>query len=77
MDSEIKPGQFYKHYKGDTYKIICLARHSETGDWLVIYERQTDIVHTGWKIHARPIEMFLENVNVDNYSGPRFEYIEE
>lgn len=72
----IKPGQLYKHYKGDTYKIITLAKHSETQEWLVVYERQTDIVHTGERIWARPLSMFLENIETDSYKGPRFEYIE-
>ena len=69
---EIKPGQIYKHYKGDTYKIITLAKHSETQEWLVIYERQTDTIHNDWKVWARPLEMFQENITVDHYSGPRF-----
>lgn len=74
---EIKPGQLYKHYKGDTYKIITLAKHSETGEFLIVYERQTDIVHTGWRIYARPEGMFFDHIEIDGYSGPRFEYIEE
>ncbi len=74
---EIKPGQLYKHYKGDTYKIITLARHSESGEFLVVYERQTDIAHTGWRIYARPESMFFDHIEIDGYSGPRFEYIEE
>lgn len=75
MESNIKPGQIYKHYKGDTYKIITLAKHSETREWLVVYERQTDIIHQDWRIWARPLKMFIENVEVDGYKGPRFEYI--
>lgn len=77
MESKIKPGQIYKHYKGDTYKILTPAKHSETGEWMVVYERQTDIIHQGWKVHVRPLEMFLENVDVEGYKGPRFEYIGE
>ena len=78
MESKVKPGQIYKHYKGDTYKIVTLAKHSETKEWLVVYHRETNKVHNGeWKIYARPLEMFLENVEVEGYSGPRFEYIGE
>lgn len=73
---EIKPGQIYKHYKGDTYEVITLAKHSESLESLVVYKRMTDIAHTGWRIYARPESMFLETVNTENYSGPRFEYIE-
>ena len=77
MEEKVKPGQIYKHYKGDTYKILCLGKHSETREWMVVYERQTDIVHQGWKINIRPLEMFLEVVHVDNYDGPRFQLISE
>jgi hypothetical protein len=73
----IQPGQLYKHYKGDTYKIITLAQHSENKDWLVVYERVTNIVGTGQRVWARPLSMFLENVEVEGYKGPRFEYTKE
>jgi len=72
---EIKPGQLYKHYKGDTYKVIALAKHSETEEDLVVYERQTDLVHNGYKIWVRPLKMFQENIETENYKGPRFEYL--
>ena len=74
---EIKPGQLYKHYKGDTYKIITIAKHSETEEDLIIYERQTNLVHDGYKIWARPLKMFQENVETENYKGSRFEYLGE
>jgi hypothetical protein len=74
---EIKPGQIYKHFKGDTYKIISLAKHTETEELMVVYERQTDTAHTGWRVWARPETMFFEHVEKDGYIGPRFEYIGE
>lgn len=72
---EIKPNQIWKHYKGDTYKIITLAKHTETEEMMVVYERQTDIVHSGFRIWARPMSMFLDIIDKDDYKGPRFEYI--
>jgi len=77
MEDTVKSGQIYKHYKGDTYKVLTLAKHSETGEWMVIYERLTNIIHQGWKIYARPLDMFIENVDVEGYNGPRFTLIEE
>ncbi len=78
MEHNIKPGQLYKHYKGDTYKIITLAKHSETGDWLVVYERMTDFVHNGdWKIRARPLELFTGKVEIEGREILRFEFISE
>ncbi len=73
---EIQSGQFYKHYKGDTYKVLTVARHSETQELLVIYERQTDIANTGERIWARPLSMFIESIETASYKGPRFTYIQ-
>ena len=73
--TEVKPGQIYKHYKGDTYKVITLAKDSETQEMLVIYERQTNIVHKDWKIWSRPLKMFLETVEVAGKRVARFELI--
>lgn len=74
---EIKPGQIWKHYKGDTYKIITLSKHTETEESLIVYERLTDIAHTGWRVWARPENMFFDHIEKEDYSGPRFEYIGE
>lgn len=75
---EIKPGQIYKHFKGDTYKIITVAKHTENNEeLLVVYERLTDLNHSGWRIWARPEKMFLEIIEKDDYKGPRFEYLGE
>ncbi len=73
---EIKPGQKYRHYKGDTYNIITKAFHSENEEPLVVYERLTDIAHTGWRVYARPEHMFFDHIETDTYTGPRFEYLE-
>ncbi len=77
METKIKAGQIYKHYKGDSYKIISLAKSSETEEWMVVYERITDITHNGWKVWARPLAMFLDHIDKSDYKGPRFEYISE
>lgn len=63
----------YKHFKGHTYKVIGLAKHSETLEELVVYvnmENENDI----W---LRPEEMFLESVTKDGKTFPRFEFIKE
>lgn len=61
-------GSLYEHYKGLRYKILGVARHSETLEELIIYQalyREGDI----W---VRPLNMFLENVTIDGKSQPRF-----
>lgn len=58
----------YRHYKGNLYKVLSIAKHSESLELLVIYQAQYD----DNQIWARPLKMFLDNVE----SGKRFEYIE-
>lgn len=35
---EIYPGRRYRHFKGNLYQIVLLARHSETGERMVVYQ---------------------------------------
>jgi hypothetical protein len=66
----MKPGR-YRHSKGREYIVIGVARHSETQEELVVY-RQDFGDRTLW---VRPISMFLEGVEVDGRSVPRFEFV--
>lgn len=75
MDT-IKSGQMYKHFKtGNTYKIIALAKHSETLEDLVVYEALYD--NQVSKIWVRPIGMFTETIERDGKIMKRFELIQE
>lgn len=61
----------YRHSKsGKLYKVIALAKHSETLEDLVIYEAQYD--NTVSKIWARPLKMFNGEVNINGVMVPRF-----
>ncbi|RME54922.1 DUF1653 domain-containing protein [Candidatus Woesearchaeota archaeon] len=60
----------YKHFKGNVYEVIAVAKHSETLEDLVIYKSLTDS-----KFWARPKKMFLEKVKVGDKLIPRFEAI--
>ncbi len=73
--SNIHPGQIYEHYKGKKYKIICIAKHSETLEDLVIYE--TLYENPLSKTWARPLSMFLEMVEIDGQKKLRFKLIDE
>lgn len=58
----------YQHYKGNVYKVLCVAKHSETLEDMVIYQDTTD----DSKIWARPLSMWSELVEVNAELVPRF-----
>jgi len=70
--NNIKVGETYKHFKGNIYKIIAIAKHSETMEDLVIYQQIDDVT----KIWARPINMFNDTIIKENVSYKRFTKID-
>lgn len=67
----IVPG-VYKHFKGERYKVLGVATHSETGESLVVYQKQGP--DNELKTWVRPLEMFESTVTVDGKEVPRFEF---
>ncbi|HET9641569.1 MAG TPA: DUF1653 domain-containing protein [Candidatus Paceibacterota bacterium] len=63
---ELKPG-LYEHFKGGKYRVLGTARHSETLEELALYE------HDG-QFWVRPLAMFLERVEREGKTMPRFRY---
>lgn len=63
----------YRHYKGNNYEVIDLARHSETLELMVVY-RALYGDHDLW---VRPLEMFNEEAEYNGQKIKRFEYILE
>ena len=63
----------YKHYKGNLYEVIGIARHSETLEELVVYKATYQ--EEGKNIWVRPLAMFLETVVIDGVERKRFEKI--
>lgn len=61
----------YRHYKGNLYRLLFLARHTETMEELVIYQDIKDPA----KIWARPAAMWEETVQTGGQAVPRFEYL--
>lgn len=60
----------YRHYKGGEYQVLGVGKHSETLEELVMYR------HDG-ELWARPLKMFLEEVEFKGKKLPRFEYLGE
>ncbi|WIO74444.1 DUF1653 domain-containing protein [Porticoccaceae bacterium LTM1] len=67
----IQPGR-YRHYKGNDYEVVDVARHSETEELLVVYRP----LYGEQKLWVRPLSMFTETVERDGELIPRFEYLE-
>ena len=62
-------GQLVRHFKGDYYRVLGLATHSETKEKLVIYERVHD--DTVW---VRPYDMFMSEVDHEKYPDAEQKY---
>lgn len=67
---EIQPGK-YRHFKGNLYEVIGVARHSETREEVVVYRA----LYGQYGLWVRPAAMWTETVDRDGYHGPRFQYI--
>ena len=69
---EIKIGK-YRHFKGNEYRVLYIAKHSETLEPMVVYQA----LYGEGGIWVRPASMWTEEVDKNGYKGPRFIYIGE
>lgn len=72
METQIKTGK-YRHFKGNEYEVLCIAKHSETLEPLVVYRA----LYGAGEIWVRPVNMWNEMVERDGKTFPRFTYIDE
>ncbi len=68
----IKPGR-YRHYKGQDYQVIGVARHSETEEHFVVYRA----LYGDQGLWIRPAAMFIESVTVKGRVVPRFQFLDD
>lgn len=66
--SFIKKG-IYRHYKGNLYEVIDVARHSESFEDMVVYRA----LYGDFELWVRPLKMFLENIEINGELQKRFE----
>ena len=66
----IRPGR-YRHFKGNEYEVIGLARHSETQEEMVVYRA----LYGDFGLWVRPAQMWNETVERDGKTFRRFTYI--
>jgi hypothetical protein len=70
VSDDVRPGR-YRHYKGNEYQVIGVARHSETQEELVVYRA----LYGERGLWVRPKGMFVETVNVQGKTLPRFAFV--
>lgn len=68
----MQPGR-YRHFKGNEYTVLDVAKHSETLEPMVVYRQE----YGERGLWVRPQFMFEETVDVDGQTVPRFQLLEE
>ena len=73
---KINPFTMWGHFKGSKALVIAVAKHSETGEELVVYRCMDNKGNTNHKdgIYARPKEMFLSEVDHKKYPNVKQKY---
>lgn len=70
IERKIYVNGIYKHFKGNKYKVLNIAEHTETGDKMVVYQA----LYGENKIYVRPYNMFISKVDIEKYPNAKQKY---
>ncbi len=62
-----KPQEIYRHFMGNVYQIITIARHSETKMKMVVYQQ----LYAPYEVYVRPLDMFMSKIDTKKYPNEK------
>ncbi len=65
-----RPQEIYRHFKGNVYQIITIARHSETKIKMVVYQQ----LYAPYEVYVRPLDMFMSKIDTKKYPNEKQNY---
>lgn len=73
--NQLKTNAVYRHYKGNLYLVLAVAKHSETLEEMVVYLSLYE--NPVSQIWVRPLEMFTEKLEYQGQIVSRFSLVEK
>lgn len=70
MRQEPRPQEIYRHFKGNMYQVVTIARHSETREKMVVYQQ----LYAPYEVYVRPLEMFMSRIDTRKYPDEKQTY---
>ena len=65
-----KPQEIYRHFIGNVFQIITIARHSETKVKMVVYQQ----LYAPYEVYVRPLDMFMSKIDTYKYPNEKQKY---